>query len=110
MRGEFVPEVGSTIFKGPVPESGLTTSIKSILCLFIGSSSTKVQGYDYIPQPRLRLDPPVSHAIMSLMQYYPEDGFAYAIVSARTLLHNAVVSARKHLHMQLCPPRAKPSL
>ena len=25
----------------------------------------------------------------------------------RTLLHNAIVSARTHLHMQLCPPHAK---
>ena len=35
------------------------------------------------------------------------DGFAYAIVSARTLLHNAILSARTHLHMQLCPPTCK---
>ena len=49
---------------------------------------------------------PVSHAIMSFMKYYgdiiayaimscPPDAFAYAIVSVRTLLHNA-----------LCPPDA----
>ena len=46
----------------------------------------------------------MSHAIVSSMQYYPEDiivyaimsagRFAYAMVSARTLLHSASVSAR----------------
>ena len=41
------------------------------------------------------------------MQYCPPDGFACAIVSARTLLHNAIVSARTHLHVQLCPPPCK---
>ena len=48
---------------------------------------------------------PLSHAIMSSMQFYPDDVIAYAvmsaglfciffyaIVSARTLLHNASVS------------------
>ena len=53
---------------------------------------------------------------MSSMQYYPEDiiayalmsaGFVYAIVSARTLPRNAIVSARTRLHMQLCPPPCK---
>ena len=41
------------------------------------------------------------------MQKCPPDGFAYAVVSARTLLHNAIVSARTHLHIQLCPPPCK---
>ena len=41
------------------------------------------------------------------MQECPPDGFAYAIVSARTLLHNAIASAWTHLHMQLCLPLCK---
>ena len=53
---------------------------------------------------------PVSHAIMSSMQYYSEDIIAYAIMSAgrfcicnrvsRTLLHDAPVN---RCRMQLCP-------
>ena len=56
---------------------------------------------------------------MSSMQYYQEDiiayaimsvgRFQYAIMSAWTLLHNVIVSARTHLY-SLCPPSCKTAL
>ena len=65
---------------------------------------------------------PVSHAIMSSVQYYPEDITAYCICNnvRRTVLHMQSCPPRRccimlcppgHICiMQLCPPRAKPSV
>ena len=92
-------------------QSALLKDISSVLT---NSKSTRVWNIMRIlwnwvfSQKSEKCAKPVSHAIMSFMQY-PE-GFAYAILSARTLLHYAIVSALTHLHMQVCPPRFKPSM
>ena len=64
---------------------------------------------------------PVSHAIMSSMQYYPEDSIAYAITSAGRFCIMQSCPPGRCCIIQLCPPghicicscvhpRAKPSL
>ena len=57
---------------------------------------------------------PVSHAIMSSVQYYPENIIAYAVMlPGRFCIYSRVrpdaaatcnCVPRTHLHMQLCPP------
>ena len=43
-----------------------------------------------------------------VLQHYPDDIIAYAILSTRTLLRNAIVSARTHLHMRVRPVQNRP--
>ena len=46
---------------------------------------------------------PVSNAIMSSMQYYPEEIIAYAMLSTGRFC-NAIVSARTHAHSVVSAP------